>query len=146
MVFGVAAVIAMLAVSEGGRREALRLVEGMGVRNLIVQAVERGGNELREIRAHSEGLSTSDARAIEETAPFIEAWAGIRTIDRWNLISHEGQSRAEIYAVSPSYFALSGLEAAQGTLFDQSDNDRFRATSGARKRLLHNSYFQTVMP
>ena len=43
MVFGVAAVIAMLAVSEGGRREALKLVEGMGVRNLIVEADEGDG-------------------------------------------------------------------------------------------------------
>ena len=125
MVFGVAAVIAMLAVSEGGRREALKLVEGMGVRNLIVEADEGDGDELREVRIHSDGLSTGDAIAIKATMPFIEAWAGIRQIDVWNLISHEGQSQAEVFAVSPSYFVLSGLEPIQGGLFDENDDVRF---------------------
>lgn len=125
MVFGVAAVIAMLAVSEGGRREALKLVEGMGVNNLIVETNESRGDELREIRSLSDGLTTGDALAIRETMPFIEAWAGVRGIDVWNLISHEGQSNAEVFAVSPSYFSLSGLEPAQGNLFNVSDDSRF---------------------
>ncbi len=125
MVFGVAAVIAMLAVSEGGRREAMKLVEGMGVRNLIVEADEGDGDELRDLRIHSDGLSTNDAIAIKATMPFVEAWAGVRQVDVWNLISHEGQSQAEVFAVSPSYFALSGLEPVQGDLFNENDDVRF---------------------
>ena len=125
MLFGVAAVIAMLAVSEGGRREAMKLVEGMGVRNLIVEADEGRGDELREIRAHSNGLTTSDAIAISDTMPFVEAWAGVRKVEVWNLLSHEGQSQADVYAVSPTFFALSGLEAKWGRLFDENDDSRF---------------------
>lgn len=141
MVFGVAAVIAMLAVSEGGRREAMKLVEGMGVRNLIVEAVEGSGDELREIRSHSDGLSTADARAIKATMPFVEAWAGIRQINVWNLISHEGQSQAAVYAVSPSYFSLSGLESAQGSLIDEHDDMRF-----AQKAVLGNVAYRQLFP
>ena len=43
MVFGVGAVIAMLAVSEGGKRQALELIEGMGLNNLIVEARDADG-------------------------------------------------------------------------------------------------------
>ncbi len=125
MVFGVAAVIAMLAVSEGGRREAMQLVEGMGVRNLIVETEEGWGEERRELRVHSDGLTTRDAIAIKETMPFIEHWAGVREINVWNLISHEGQSQSAVYAISPSFFSLSGLEPAQGSMFDESDDTRF---------------------
>ena len=141
MVFGVAAVIAMLAVSEGGRREAMKLVEGMGVRNLIVEAVESTGDELREIRSHSDGLSTGDAKAIDATMPFVEAWAGVRQIHVWNLISHEGQSQAEVYAVSPSYFLLSGLEVDQGNLIDEHDDMRF-----AQKAVLGNVAYRQLFP
>ena len=125
MVFGVAAVIAMLAVGEGGRREAMKLVEGMGVRNLILESDEPEGEALREIRQHSDGLSTADVRAIRDTMPFVEAGAGIRQIEAWDLISREGHRDADIFAVSPSYFALSGLEPAQGSLFDDDDNRNY---------------------
>ncbi|MCY3857960.1 MAG: ABC transporter permease [Gammaproteobacteria bacterium] len=141
MVFGVAAVIAMLAVSEGGRREALLLVEGMGVNNLIVEANEGRGDELREVRSLSDGLTTGDAFAIKETLPFVEAWAGVRRINVWNLISHEGQSNADVLAVSPSYFSLSGLEPAQGSLFNTSDDSHF-----AQKAVLGDAASRQLFP
>lgn len=122
MVFGVAAVIGMLAVSEGGRREAMQFIEGLGVRNLIVQTDEGQGEELRETRIHSDGLRVNDAIAIKETMPFVEDWAGSRWIHVWNLISHEGRSDAAVIAVSPSYFHLSGLSATRGRLFTAEDD------------------------
>lgn len=121
MVFGVAAVIAMLAVSEGGRREAMQFIEGLGVRNLIVNTDEGQAEELRETRIHSDGLRTNDAIAIGTTLPFVEAWAGTRWIMAWNLISNEGRSDANVVAVSPSYFDMSGLDVLIGRLFTVED-------------------------
>ena len=126
MIFGVAAVIAMLAVSEGGRREAMQFIEGLGVRNLIINTDERHGEELRETRIHSDGLRTNDAIAIKETLPFVEELAGLRWIGAWNLMSHEGRSDAGVVAVSPSYFNLSGLEVTRGRLFNSEDNTLVR--------------------
>ena len=125
MVFGVGAVIAMLAVSEGGRRQALEMIEGMGVRNLIVEAAEPDGEALKDIRRHSAGLTTADARAITDTLPFIEAWSGVRAFEVWDLFSREGTSDAEVWAVSPGYFALSRLGAEQGALFTDAQDARF---------------------
>ena len=125
MVFGVGAVIAMLAVSEGGRREALTLIEGMGVDNLIVDATRPPGEERKETRKHSAGLSVADANALVETLPFVEDWAGVRGVHTWNLFSRHGQSHAQVWAVSPSYFALTRLDATSGELFDEAANSRF---------------------
>ncbi len=125
MVFGVGAVIAMLAVSEGGKRQALELIEGMGLRNLIVEARELDSQALKEVRKYSAGLSIRDAESIAATLPFVEGWAGSRQFRTWTLFSREGQSRASVYAVSPGYFALSSLDAARGELFDESADRSF---------------------
>ena len=102
MVFGVGAVIAMLAVSEGGKRQALELIEGMGLRNLIVEARELDGEALKEVRKYSAGLNVRDAESITTTLPFVESFAGSARFRTWTRFSREGQSRANVFAVSPS--------------------------------------------
>ena len=63
MVFGVGAIVAMLAVGEGSRREALRLVAELGLNNLIVESKDVETERLKEIRTRSLGLSAADAAA-----------------------------------------------------------------------------------
>jgi putative ABC transport system permease protein len=125
MVFGVGAVIAMLAVSEGGKRQALELIEGMGLRNLIVEARNLDGETLKEVRKYSAGLSVRDAEAIAATLPFVESWAGASRFRAWSLFSREGQSRASVFAVSPAWFDLTSLAADRGSLFGDDDERRF---------------------
>ena len=43
MVFGVGAVIGMLAIGAGARQESLRFIEELGVRNLLVEARPASG-------------------------------------------------------------------------------------------------------
>ena len=142
MVFGVGAVIAMLAVSEGGKRQALELIEGMGLRNLIVEARELDGEALKEVRKYSAGLNVRDAESITTTLPFVESFAGSARFRTWTLFSREGQSRANVFAVSPSYFDLSSLEADRGTLFDDTADRSFAQVavlgSGAARDLFPN--------
>ena len=56
LIFGVGAIVAMLAVGEGSRREALRLVESLGLHNLIAEAKPQDEETLKETRARSLGL------------------------------------------------------------------------------------------
>ncbi len=125
MIFGVGAVIAMLAVSEGGQRQALELIEGMGLNNLIIEAKELDSETVKEVRKYSAGLNIRDAESIARTLPFVDSWAGSKTFRSWSLFSREGQSKAEVLAVSPDYFELSSLSAQRGTLFTEDDNQRF---------------------
>ncbi len=142
MVFGVGAVIAMLAVSEGGKRQALELIEGMGLRNLIVEARQLDADTRKEVRKYSAGLNVRDAEAITNTLSFAEGWAGSRKFRTWSLFSREGQSRANVLAVSPSFFDLTSLDADRGRVFGEADNRSFAQVavlgSGAAQDLFPN--------
>ncbi|MCY3762006.1 MAG: ABC transporter permease [Gemmatimonadetes bacterium] len=86
IIFGVAAVIAMLSIGEGARQEALGQIRQMGIDNIIVQhwspesdeegeeGEARGGQNL------SRGLSRQDAEAIAEICPLAEIVAPLREI------------------------------------------------------------------
>jgi len=122
MVFGVGAVIAMLSIGEGAKQEALRLIESMGLRNVLVEARDFDEDTLREIREHSVGLSQSDVRAIEQTLPSVEGVSAEKKIKTWSLFSRQASSDAQVLAVSPEYFELASLKIARGLGIDEQDN------------------------
>jgi len=122
MVFGVGAVIAMLSIGEGAKQEALRLIESMGLRNILVDSRDFDEDTLREIREHSVGLSLGDVRAILQTLPSVEAVSAEKKVKTWNLFSQQMSSDAQVLAVSPEYFDLASLRIASGQRIDQEHN------------------------
>jgi len=125
MVFGVGAVIAMLSIGEGAKQETLRMIESMGVNNLLVQSRELDRETLREIREHSVGLSHSDVRAIRETLPTVRAVSAEKMIKTWDLFSNEAASDAQVLAISSNYFNLASLPIEAGRLIDDEDEASF---------------------
>jgi putative ABC transport system permease protein len=121
LVFGVGAIVAMQAVGEGSRREALRLVEGLGLNNLIVEARPQDDERLREIRKRSLGLTVADARAAQEVVPGVVRFAAEKLIRTHSVFSEQGRSDAIASGVSPDYFAMSSLRLAQGRALDAND-------------------------
>lgn len=76
IIFGVAAVIAMLSIGEGAKRQALAKYEDLGVNNIIIRDKNLNDKQLEEVRAKfSQGLSMADANAIKEVVPGIETVA-----------------------------------------------------------------------
>jgi putative ABC transport system permease protein len=70
VIFGVASVIAMLAIGEGAKREALKKFKALGVNNIIVRDKNLSDTELEEVCAKfSSGLSIADADAIRDIVP-----------------------------------------------------------------------------
>jgi putative ABC transport system permease protein len=122
MVFGVGAVIAMLSIGEGAKQEALRLIESMGLRNILVESRDFDEDTLREIRKHSVGLSLADVRAIEQTLPSVEGISAEKKVKVWNLFSRQASADAQVLAVSPEYFDLASLRLAEGKPIDTDDN------------------------
>ena len=58
IIFGVAAVISMLSIGEGAKREALSKYQTLGVSNIIIRDKKLSDKELEETRAKfSSGLS-----------------------------------------------------------------------------------------
>ena len=68
MIFGVGAVIAMLSIGAGAEKESLRIIDTMGLRNVIVKDREFKDEDLKKIRENSIGLSTRDVQAIMRSA------------------------------------------------------------------------------
>src|SRR6188474_2319895 len=65
MIFGVAAVIAMLSIGAGAQQQVIAFIEQLGVRNVIVEAREAGDQQtLQRVRKISAGLSLQDLRSI----------------------------------------------------------------------------------
>ncbi|BAJ02640.1 ABC transporter permease [Shewanella violacea] len=126
MIFGVGAVIAMLSVGEGAEREALKMIESMGVRNLVVNARSTDGEALKSIREHSIGLSLRDVQSAKDTLPFVENWSAEKQVKTFSLFSLEGRSDAQVKGVTPSYFDLTALKMNEGAAFDSQDEAHYR--------------------
>src|SRR5258708_9824285 len=74
MIFGVAAVVAMLSIGAGAQQEVMSFIEQLGVRNLIVEAREApDGQTLQKIRKLSSGLSFPYLRIIQANLEGISA-------------------------------------------------------------------------
>jgi putative ABC transport system permease protein len=140
MIFGVAAIVAMQGVGEGSRREALKLVESLGLHNLIVEAKPQDQDTLKEIRARSLGLSEADARAALAVVPSAERYAAEKRVHRWGVFSDEGQSDAEVSGISPDYFTLAALRVAQGRALDAKDNDTLAAVAVLGAQAAHDLF------
>jgi putative ABC transport system permease protein len=114
LVFGVGAIVAMQAVGEGSRREALRLVEGLGLNNLIAESVSQDEETLREVRQRSLGLTLADARAAAAVVPGARSFAAEKRIRTHSVFSDHGTSDAGASGISPGFFELSSLALAAG--------------------------------
>src|SRR5499426_2861165 len=67
MIFGVAAVIAMLSIGAGAQQQVIAFIEQLGVHNVIVEAREAGDSQtLQKVRKLSAGLSFQDYRSIQD--------------------------------------------------------------------------------
>jgi putative ABC transport system permease protein len=125
MVFGVAAVIAMLSIGAGAEKEALKLIDTMGLRNVIVRAVPQPDDKLKEVREDSLGLSLGDLNAALETLPFVEEHSAVKRVDTWALFSDQGKSDAAVLGVSPTHFSLANLVLTTGRLLQPLDDQAF---------------------
>src|ERR671913_2471847 len=74
MIFGVAAVVAMLSIGAGAQQEVMAFIEQLGVRNLIVEARESTDWQAHQkIRKNSAGLNFQDFRVIQANLEGITA-------------------------------------------------------------------------
>ncbi|WP_395341072.1 ABC transporter permease [Ningiella sp. W23] len=121
MIFGVGAVIAMLNIGEGAEKEALKLIDSMGVNNIIVNTAQFPGEELSEIREESLGLSMGDVEAALATLPFVDGFSASRAIRIHDIYSDYAKSNAQVLGVTTSYFEHGNLQLEAGRFLNQDD-------------------------
>jgi putative ABC transport system permease protein len=114
MIFGVGAVIAMLSIGKGAEREALQLIDTMGLRNIIIKAKVFEESKLKEIRENSPGLTLQDLNAARETLPFLSTYSAIKQVKAFAVFSRAGESDAEVWGVTPTHLEMANLSMGAG--------------------------------
>jgi putative ABC transport system permease protein len=121
MIFGVGAVIAMLSIGAGAEKQALEMIERLGLRNVILRSKEMKDEELEEIRKKSQGLSWRDAQAIQEAVPGVELVAARISIEPYKVLSANAKTKAKVYGVSYRQAEISRLRVSEGRFLDALD-------------------------
>lgn len=121
IVFGVGAVIAMLSVGEGARREILAEVGRLGITRVTVRAGELSdASELDARTLQSPGLTVADARAIAEVCPTVESLAPVR--ERSRQLTRSGhRTEATLVATTSSFVRTEELVLREGRFLTDTD-------------------------
>jgi len=144
IIFGVGAVVAMLSIGEGARREALRQIEMMGVNNIIVQDADLKEQELIDARsAFSPGLTSDDAQAIKQVLPMVLAAVPLRK-DEADALFGSAKMKVNLIGVDPDYPAAHNLKLKSGYFPDWTDLQDYRRVcaigSGVKHKLFPFSH------
>jgi putative ABC transport system permease protein len=132
IIFGVAAVIAMMAIGKGAQKEILDQMKLVGVNNIIIKAkVEKKSSSNEEEQGKSEskkfspGLTLLDAEGIRSVIPTIEK-VSPEVIYETTIINNGKRLQARLNGVTPDYFELFNLKLMRGQMFN---NEQLEAGS-----------------
>ena len=124
MIFGVAAVVAMLSIGAGAQQQVMAVIEAMGVRNLIVEAREANSWEtLQKVRKISPGLTFQDFRVIRANLGGISAATARKRFTPSKLIPKPQGDVPVVYGVSTGYLPIANLRVVHGRFFDETENE-----------------------
>jgi putative ABC transport system permease protein len=126
IIFGVGAVIAMLSIGAGAERQALSLIDTMGLRNIVVRAKEpRRDTDLQELRRKSVGLAERDALAIKEAIPGVASIVQKVVIEPYKVRSSATSAKPQVYGVSANLGQVVAIALAEGRFLDSRDEESF---------------------
>jgi putative ABC transport system permease protein len=123
MIFGVGAVVAMLAITGGAQAEMMKYIDVLGVNNIIIEskeAVDR--NELQQRRLTSPGLTFRDYRAIAEDVPGLDMLTPRKRFKPMKIFPKPAQETPLLIGVRPDYMQINSLRMVEGRFFNDADN------------------------
>ena len=127
ILFGVAAVIGILSIGEGARREQQLLIEQLGILNFQLRAAElpEDPEALEERLRASAGLSLRDAQALRDALPGARQVGAMRLVSSPELVPlPSDEAPIRVLGADPAYIAAAGLELLEGrplTPLDEAD-------------------------
>ena len=136
IIFGVAAVIAMMAIGQGAQKEILDQMKLVGVNNIIVVPkiekankddkeknsepgstdTQQGNKESGDIKKYSPGLTLDDAMSFRTVIPSVDHVCP-EVIYETNVVRNGKASIASLTGVTPDFFKVFNLEISQGVMF-----------------------------
>jgi putative ABC transport system permease protein len=124
IIFGVGAVIGMLAIGAGAREESLRFIETLGVRNLLIESrPATSDQEMQQRRRSSPGLTERDVRVLQANVDELELISARRSMHPAQVFPKPAPDLPELYGVRPAYSAIHNWKFAEGNSFDAASDD-----------------------
>jgi putative ABC transport system permease protein len=122
IIFGVAAVIAMLAIGKGAKQEIMEQMKMVGVNNILINPVipdkssstEEGEKQQKKF---SRGLNLLDVDAIKETLPSVKRISPEISFNSTAMLNGVKYT-AKLVGVSNDYFHLYNLPLVSGAFFN----------------------------
>ncbi|HEY0744048.1 MAG TPA: ABC transporter permease [Chryseosolibacter sp.] len=125
IIFGVAAVIAMLAIGNGAQQEILEQIKLVGVNNIVIKPIieqqeakieEESGK--KEQKKFSPGLTVRDVNNIVQTIPGLTK-VSPEIILETSIVRKGYRRSAKLIGVDPSYFEIFNFEIQEGQIFNE---------------------------
>jgi putative ABC transport system permease protein len=126
IIFGVAAVISMLAIGNGARQEILEQMKMVGVNNIVITPIvtpageesddESTNGENRQKSKFSPGLSLADAKAIQQLLPTVKRLSPEIALSSY-VVQSGKREQAKLLGVSNEYFNIYNLVLRDGSFF-----------------------------
>ncbi len=128
IIFGVAAVISMLAIGNGAEQEIMEQIKLVGVNNIVITpstftinegaSQSKDGNDKPSGKKFSKGLTLLDAEAIKEILPTVERITPVISFNYSALL--DGKSKPVVLeGIENSYFDLFNMKLASGNRFNE---------------------------
>lgn len=130
IIFGVGAVISMMAIGNGAQQEILSQMEMVGVNNIVINPIfeevddagDDSGNGERESKKFSPGLTILDMEAIKKIIPSVQRISPEVSLN--SFVQYDAfRMPAKIMGVSPDYFELYNLPLEQGSFYTEMQQD-----------------------
>lgn len=125
VIFGVAAVITMLAIGKGAEKEILSQLELVGINNIIIKPIiktsqkDENGNEndnQNHINRFSKGLDLLDAKSIKKLIPSVKN-ISTEIVLNTHVIKNGKQQKVKLIGTTSTFFKLSNISLEKGKLF-----------------------------
>lgn len=130
IIFGVAAVIAMMSIGSGAQKEILDQMKLVGVNNIMITPIlEQTEEEITEDATQSgkqkfsPGLTLLDAKSIAKIVPEIEIISP-EIVQETFIIKNGVRRSTKLVGVSKDYFPLANFEFSQGSSFNDTQIER----------------------
>lgn len=125
IIFGVAAVISMLAIGKGAKQEILEQIKLVGVNNIVISPIvepqdeqeNSNGNGDLEKKKFSPGLTMQDIDAIKSIIPTVSRISPEIALTSF-VVQNGKRESAKILGVSKEYFDIYNLNLEQGFVFN----------------------------
>lgn len=132
IIFGVAAVIAMMAIGAGAKQEILNQMKLVGVNNIIItpkpekktgessedqSSDDEDSGVRKEHKRFSPGLTLKDAESIKKIIPTVER-VSPELIYETEVMKDGRRISTKLTGITPDFFSVFGLELQEGDMFN----------------------------